>query len=168
MILKRRERKPVQKGSFCILKDDVKIKLKENANYTKKSVSHKAWCSDRKIHDRHLRSYGRPNSHCGEVMIADAKLLFVLNNTVFRDVFLVAILSVDQDSSNCSAVRKLFSIKKYMYIKKDCLLQVGVDQAQSIAYPQYNSISLNFISQHINDYVEKDSNYEKSFSWAGK
>lgn len=132
MIFKRKQAKPVEIGDICEINSNVILEMKNEKRY-ENSISLYAQNRGEYIGVHYAKTASR-------VLMADAELLYVVGDSVFKGIVKVLPLKINSDSANGYAcIRKLQD--GVMFMNLDSLSIVGnskISQFADFMSPSFN------------------------------
>jgi hypothetical protein len=154
MIFKRKQARPADVGTICVINNDVRELMKDSWEYREKSVTFHT--SGQLIRGSSL------NKNRGlKAMLADATLVYIIEDSIFDGLVKVVPVSIDKDNSNANAVKSLVNCGNSFLIKKDSLSSTSQDFITKSTNRYFSST---FESIASNLYRK----YGASFHWVNK
>jgi hypothetical protein len=138
MFLSKKAQRPVGLGSFCVIPDDLKNKMKQQQNYT---VNNGATWNQKFMH------------------LADADLLYVVDNKVFDDENLFRVLPISFSEDGYWAEKAMICAQKkksFTVHKSKLVLQIsGWKERESIKNTQLNRLRNTMDTYNYNYELER-------------
>lgn len=136
MIFKRKEAKPAGIGSICSIKPAVSSKMKLTEEYLSKSVV--KWAQDNGTYIRkQFLQKGRPKN---KVMLADAKLVYILEDSLFNGIVKVIPLAIYDDAAVGYGVRALTHSGQTFLMHRESLTLASQGTIDEISGSYYQSV----------------------------
>lgn len=136
MIFKRREAKPVRIGNICSIKPAVSLTMKQTNEYLTKSVSKYAQDNGDYIRGQYLQKSRVRN----KVMLADAKLVYILEDSLFNGIVKVVPLAIDSDAGAGYGVKALTHSGQTFLMHKESLSLASQRTVDEISGAYYQSV----------------------------
>jgi len=147
MEFKRKQQRSVRTGDICKIKEDVKLKMKDNQYYRDNSVSEKSRLENGYIYERCLRK-GITNN---KAMVEDSSLLYIKGVSAFsKDILEVFPIKIEFDVYNY-AVTSLIKKRNTFFIRRNSLYLSSKADSEIIFEGSYTQQKVRALIEDIYD-----------------